>query len=82
MDNLACSGMDNALGTAPICRRICDDQSMFPAAFNAAQNTPAAPIIFYVQDNPHTGGGRRPPALHFTPVFYVAWPDMSGGGGA
>ena len=43
--------MDNALGTAPICRRICDDQSMFSAAFNAAQNTPAAPIIFYVQYN-------------------------------
>ena len=28
---MACSEMDNALGTAPICRRICDDQSVFPA---------------------------------------------------
>ena len=37
---MACSTMDNALGTAPICRRICADQSMFSAAFKAAWNTP------------------------------------------
>ena len=75
--------MDNALGTAPICRCICDDQSMFSAAFNAAQNTPAAPIIFYVQP-PHWGA-----TLHANVLCSVTryesvkrrTPQRGGGGG-
>ncbi len=75
---MACSAIDNALGTAPICRRICDDQSMFSAAFNAAQNTPAYYFLCTVQP-PHRR--RQVPAgatLHASVLCSVT---RYGGGG-